>query len=231
MNVTAQNEYEDAFSEWLSTYSLVTIQRIFDLFNFFPDYSRIKEILKNRNDVYYHFLRVPLRNVFNNIIIGQAEGYREFVQKTFIDFLLSGAANEGGANQGQNIREELEENRLAFMTLADEFDLDYFNHNSLIAESQEALINLARINFRNMKLVQDEDIQELIELVENFESQAKQLTIKFYAYREKFREIIITTQKLFDLVPNYQIDQEQMQIYKEAIDFDLNIGASEQVDT
>lgn len=225
MTTTKSDTFNNEFIQWLSTYGLVTVQRIFDLLNFSLDYTNIKEILREKNSVYYHFLRVPFVNIFNNIIINQAEGYREYVQKIFIDYLLSGAANEVEAPvQGESIREELEENRKKFMDIADKFDIEYFNHNSLIAESQIALIKMARTKFKNSEEAQDIDKQELLELVDGFEEQGKLLTIKFREFRREFKEAIITTQALLENLPNYHVDEKQLETYKELIDFDTNIG-------
>ncbi len=216
------------FLQWLSTYGLVTVQRIFDLFHFDIEYTNAKEILNNKNRVYYNFLRVPFINIFNNIIISQVEGYREYIQKIFIDYLLSGAANETNApSQGASIRETLEEDRQKFMSLADEFDIECFNHNSLIADSQASLIKMAKGKFKNMEEVQDSDKQELLELVENFEEKGKLLTAKFRDFRRLFQEMIVTTQELMDTLPNYQVDEQQLEMYKESINFDTNIGGDE----
>ena len=225
MSTEKSDIFNKNFVQWLSTYGSVTVQRIFDLLNFSLDYTKIKEILSDKDSIYYHFLKVPFINIFNNIIISQAEGYREYIQKVFIDYLLSGSANETGAPvQGEAIREDLEEHRKKFLSLADEFDIEYFNHNSMIAESQIALIKLAKTKFKNLKEIQEIDKLELLELVDRFEVQGKQLTLKFRDFRRQFKEIIITTQALLEMLPNYHVDEKQIEAYKEAINFDDNIG-------
>lgn len=225
MSTISRERFDTEFVQWVSTYGSVTVQRIFDLFNFSLDYTKIKDILTQKDSIYYHFLRVPFVNIFNNIIINQADGYREYIQKIFIDYLLSGAANETNAPvQGESIREDLEENRKVFMALSEEFDIEFFNHNSLIAESQIALIKLAKSKFRNMSAVQDEDKQELLTLVQNFEDKGRELTIRFRNFRQQFRETIVVNQALLETLPNYHVNEKQLETYKESIDFDINIG-------
>jgi hypothetical protein len=201
------------------------VQRIFDLYDFKFDYTKVKEILNNKEGIYYQFLRAPFINIFNNIIISQIEGYREYIQKLFIDYLLSGSANEQEAPvQGETIRQELEENRNQFMQLAEEFDLEVFNHNSLIAESQIALIELAKTKFKESSEPSKNNQQKLLDLVADFEKRGRELTLKFRDYRRKFRDIIIVNQDLLELLPNYYLDIKQVEAYKNSIDFDTNIG-------
>lgn len=216
--------YNQGFMQWMSSYGVVTVQRIFDLLNLSLNYLKIKDTLSDRNSIYYQFLRVPFVHIFNNIIIGQIEGYREYIQRVFIDYLLSGAANEAEAPvQGATIREELEHKRQKFMKLADEFDIEYFNHNSLIAESQMALIKLSRTKFQNISEIQDADMHSLLELVADFEEKAENLTIKFREFRKQFQDMIISMQALLETLPNYHIDEKQIAKYKESIDFDVEV--------
>jgi len=220
-----KDDFDSEFVNWVSTYGSVTVQRIFALFNFSLDYREIKEILTQKDSIYYHFLRLPFINILNNIIINQAESYREYLQKIFIDYLLSGAANETNAPvQGESIRENLEENRKQFMSLGDEFDIEVFNHNSFIAESQRALIGLAKSKFRNIQQINEKDKLELMSLVDSFEARGRKLTQKFQYFRQQFKNIIVLNTEMLETLPNYNIDEKQISTYKESIDFDTKIG-------
>lgn len=213
------------FSKWLSTYGSVTVQRIFEIFKFKVSYEEIKDLINNQDSVYYHFLRVPFVNILNGIVIDQVEGYREFIQKMFVDYLMSGAANETNAPvQGETIREALESERTKFIETTDQFDIAFFNHNSLISDSQKALIKLAKSKFADMGGVTDGDKQELYTLVEGFEEQARSLNATFVDFRSQLQQMIITVQELVETLPNYQADPEQLANNKELIDFDTDVG-------
>ena len=124
MSTEKTKKLDVEFSKWISTYGTVTIQRVFDLFKFKVNYTEIKDLITNQDSVYYHFLRVPFMNILNGIVIDQVEGYREFVQKMFVDYLMSGAANETNAPvQGETIRAALEGERTKFIATMDEFDV------------------------------------------------------------------------------------------------------------
>lgn len=217
--------YNVAFTKWLSTYGSVTVQRIFDHYGFTVDHADIKALLADKDGVYYHFLRVPFINILNGIVIGQVEGYREYLQKVFVDYLMSGAANETNAPvQGASIREDLESERVTFIELANKFDLEYFHHNSLIAESQRQLIELSRSQFSDVNVVVDADKLMLVNMVDDFENRGRTLNSKFKDFRAQLQQMIITVQNLIETLPNYQIDENLIANIKEQIHFDTAIG-------
>lgn len=225
MSTEKTKKLDVEFSKWISTYGTVTIQRVFDLFKFKVNYTEIKDLITNQDSVYYHFLRVPFMNILNGIVIDQVEGYREFVQKMFVDYLMSGAANETNAPvQGETIRAALEGERTKFIATMDEFDVVFFNHNSLISASQKALIKLAKSNFADMNTVTDIDKQELYTVVEGFEEKARVLNATFIGFRGQLQKSIITLQELVATLPNYQADDERISCDKELIDFDTEVG-------
>lgn len=90
-------------------------------------------------------LRVPLRNVLNGIILQQANDYHVYVQKLFIDYLLSGENSKGEEAQGASTREVIEKERQQLVALGDEFNNVQGEHDYLIANSQAALIKIAQM--------------------------------------------------------------------------------------
>lgn len=225
MSKDKEKKLDVEFSKWLSTYGSVTVQRIFDLYKFKVSYEEIKDLMNNQDSVYYHFLRVPFINILNGIVIDQVESYREFIQKMFVDYLMSGAANETDAPvQGETIREALEGERTKFIDTTDKFDVEFFNHNSLISDSQKALIKLAKNKFADMDAVTDGDKQELDTLVESFEDKGRSMNAVFIDFRSQLQQMIITVQELVETLPNYQADDEQIASDKELIDFDTEVG-------
>lgn len=217
--------YDAELTKWLSTYGSVTLQRIFEHYGFVVNYAEIKTLLSDKDGIYYQFIRIPFINILNGIVINQVEGYREYIQKTLIDYLMSGAANEtNGFPQGESIRESLEIERTKFTDLADQFDIEYFNHNSLISESQKELINLSRNQLHDISNVADNDKFALVALVDEFEVRGRDLNVKFREFRTLMQKMIITIQDLMKILPNYQVDEKREASIKESINFDTEIG-------
>jgi hypothetical protein len=118
-------------STWFSTYGLITVERILERYGITINHDDIGDILNDTSSIHYQLLRVPLNNILNNIILNQAEDYREYCQKLFIDYLLSGAGNESNAPaQGAAARESLEEDRLRLVSIGESYDIEVFNHHS-----------------------------------------------------------------------------------------------------
>lgn len=210
---------------WFSTYGLITIERIFAQYGLKIQQEQVHIILRDPESIYHLFLQIPFRNILNGIILNQASDYRGFLQKLFIDYLVSGAANEADAPlQGGAIRESLEEERGRMISLSDEFDIDHFKYEVLISESQKDLIKLAKNNFSKMDEVTDEDKTSLVDIVKKYELMATELNEKLCDYRKKFQELIILVQNLVTKLPNYQLDPNKMFEHKESINFDPNLG-------
>lgn len=140
----AEAALEADLSHLLSTYGLVTAERLLEKYNIHLSRPQLLEALKNHHSIYYKLLRMPVKNVLNGIVLQQAYDYLVFAQKLFIDLLLSGeGAKEGELNTGST-RALLEDKRIELVKWADAFYQQRFEHDTLIGESQIYLIDYTK---------------------------------------------------------------------------------------
>ena len=135
---------EKELSAWCSTYGLLTARRILERFKINLDDSELIAALNNPESVYYQMLRVPLKNVFNGIILQQVNDYHVYSQKLMVDYLLSGEADKPETAQGADTREDLENERLKLMELGEAINKEEQVHHRVIAQSQAELITISK---------------------------------------------------------------------------------------
>ena len=133
-------EAENDLSIWLSTYGLITTERVLGGYGIRLPQEELINAINNPNNIYHFLLRVPLKNVFNGIILEQAKDYQVYLQKLFIDYLLSGETGKSEDSPGALAREDLEKERKELLELDIDFEQIEFVHDRLIAESQKMLI-------------------------------------------------------------------------------------------
>ncbi|HHF7365506.1 TPA: hypothetical protein ACPSKY_000602 [Legionella bozemanae] len=138
-------EIDSELSHWFSTYGIITAERILGRYNVKLAQAELVVAIKSPFSFYHRMLRVPLRNVLNGIILQQANDYHVYVQKLFIDYLLSGENSKGEEAQGASTREVIEKERQQLVALGDEFNNVQGEHDYLIANSQAALIKIAQM--------------------------------------------------------------------------------------
>lgn len=131
-------------SMWFSTYGLLTSGRILERFNIKLENDELITAMKDPLNVYHQLLLVPLKNVFNGIILQQAHDYQVYAQKLFVDYLLSGESGKSGDSPGANTREDLEQQRLHLIQVGESFNEQEVAHQHLIAESQASSMRVAR---------------------------------------------------------------------------------------
>ncbi|MDP3705311.1 MAG: hypothetical protein Q8R24_05320 [Legionellaceae bacterium] len=208
---------------WFSTYGLITVERIFFQLGLRLKQDEVMKAIHDSSTLHYQFLRVPFKTILNGIILCQATDYREYAQKTFIDFLLSGAANEEdeAVVQGSETREMLEQERLHLIEMGDEFDLQEFELNKLIAESQKALILLAKEMHDNPQEVTGVIINEQMS---SFLARSQALNIILRRYRTHFYDLILRCRTLVETLPNYHPDPVKFMENRMALHFDSKLG-------
>ncbi len=130
-------------SMWFSTYGFLTSQRILERLNLHLTQNDLMVAIKNTHCAYFIMLRVPLKNIFNGIILQQAHDYQVYAQKIFIDYLLSGESGKDETLPGANTRDDLEQERTKLMEIGAEFSKLETEHQILISESQASLIELS----------------------------------------------------------------------------------------
>ncbi len=130
-------------SMWFSTYGLLTAKRVLERFNIRIENDELVAAMKNPQSIYHQLLSVPLKNIFNGIILQQAQDYQLYVQKLFIDYLLSGEGGKSDESPGGTTREDLENERTKLLDAGESFERIESAHRHLIAESQARLINIS----------------------------------------------------------------------------------------
>ncbi|HHF7375728.1 hypothetical protein [Legionella bozemanae] len=167
-------EIDSELSHWFSTYGIITAERILGRYNVKLAQAELVVAIKSPFSFYHRMLRVPLRNVLNGIILQQANDYHVYVQKLFIDYLLSGENSKGEEAQGASTREVIEKERQQLVALGDEFNNVQGEHDYLIANSQAALIKIAQIF--NAEL--DKTISSLKKVLKSPDSSEKKSKIR-----------------------------------------------------
>ncbi len=135
-----EEKASNELSTWLSTYGLVTTERILEKYKIRLPQEELVTAIKNPNTFYHHLIRVPLKNVLNGIILQQAYDYQVYAQKLFIDYLMSGETAKPEESPGGLTREDLEKERQTLVEMSDEFHKQELAHDRVIAESQASLI-------------------------------------------------------------------------------------------
>ncbi|MBA2711814.1 MAG: hypothetical protein H0U57_14645 [Tatlockia sp.] len=136
---------KNELSLWMSTYGLITAERILERYNLRLGHEDLFAAMKNPNSFYHKILKIPLRNVFNGIILQQAYDYEIYAQKLFVDYLISGESGKPEDSPGGFTREDIEKERRMLMAMAENFRESEVDHNTLIASSQKALIEKSMI--------------------------------------------------------------------------------------
>jgi flagellar biosynthesis/type III secretory pathway protein FliH len=137
-------ELENDLWKDFSTYSVITAEQLLERYGVKLQRDELATALKDPNNFYHRLLRLPLKNVFNGIILQQAQEYRVFAQKSFIDYLLSGEASKPEEAAGGPVRDNLEEERKALVKKGEEFHKTESARNTLIAESQQSLLQQSK---------------------------------------------------------------------------------------
>ncbi|MGQ3887769.1 hypothetical protein ACQUW5_01900 [Legionella sp. CNM-1927-20] len=134
---------ENELSGWFSTYGLITAQRILERYRINLQQEDLLCALKTPETFYHQLLRLPLKHVFNGIILQQVQDYQLYAQKLIIDYLLSGESSREEGAPGETARKDLEKERQILINLNNDFHELELQHEKLIAQSQAKLIERA----------------------------------------------------------------------------------------
>lgn len=202
--------------EWLSTYGILTAERILERFKIRISHDELMKTLKDPESRYYHLLSMPLKNIFNGILVNQVYDYQVYAQKLLIDYKLSmtESLEEDEGNTGTNAEEELTIKQKDLMHLGEAFEEKKQDHRHLIADSQAWLIKEAS---KKESLARSPEMAEFTECVE-------QLMLSFQNFLTEFRALILDITSLLNVVPDYHIDEEKMHENQSALDFDPTLS-------
>lgn len=142
---------------WYSTYGHLTVERLFAIFKLNVDNRVLKIALNNPYSFYFQLLRIPYNNILNTLIADQAHEYQTFAQKIFVDYLLSGQADQPDGTPGDHARQAIETKRLELLRAIEKFSHEQNSQRRFIAQSQAKLIKTTKsINQEVSKLVTHE---------------------------------------------------------------------------
>lgn len=202
---------ENELTGWLSTYGLITAQRILGYYQINLPHEDLVCALKSPQSFYHQLLDLPLRHVFNGIILKQVQDYQLYAQKLIIDYLLSGEPIKDEESPGTLGRENLENERLLLVNLNQNLrDLE-LEHEKLISLSQNFLIKHAKAFHRQITAlakplkrempdlgIQDEEtlVKAMVTLLCNFNFKTMTLSHeKQWEHAEKVLSIKLNTQQ------------------------------------
>ena len=134
---------DEQLTKWFSTYGLITAERILGKYAIKLPQDDLIMAIKTPFSFYHRLVQIPLKNIFNGIVLQQASDYHVYAQKLFIDYLLSGETSKGEGTLGALTRESLENERQQLVNLGEEFNKLQMHQNELIAKSQASLIKTA----------------------------------------------------------------------------------------
>lgn len=285
-------EQTKASNMWLSTYGLVTVERVIGHYQMSLSQQDLVTALNNPSAFFYKLVQLPLLNVMTGIIRQQAYDLQVYAQKLYVDYLLSGETVKPDSSPGGLTREELETTRLDLVASSKAFHELEYNHNKQISACQRTIIQalkpwkkalkegvknihtLAKTHkvewsegqvealvlslFANLPMDSiDEDPKQvqscietpegtvdmdavissfcqylkplkeaainLIDKTNTLEGDAQSIQQQMRQYRQQFQQIIITTNELLMVLPDYQIDPEQDIINRELIHMDSDV--------
>ena len=216
---------EADYKTWFSTYGLLTANRILDRFKIHLSHDDLVRALKQEDNVYYPLIRVPLKNIFNGIVLEQAYDYQVYLQKLFIDYRLSDEYAKAPDSPGQSIRNDLNDIFNEVSKVIKDFSELRLNHLKLISESQAWLISLVR----QRKTVGKQIFEFLtdpgfIENSQQFIHRTEEEAVLLKNYRSQYQGFILKTTELINLLPDYRIEAESEEENRETLFFDPTIG-------
>lgn len=158
---------ENELAGWVSTYGLLTSQRIFERFQINLSEEDLVYTLKTPSTFYHRLLKIPLSIVYNGIILEQAGEYQKYAQKMFVDYLLSGESSKTSESPGAMTRESLESQRQILTDLNDAFRKLELEQEKIIVATQasigkyvktwqDKMMDLAKIVKRKLALTASE---------------------------------------------------------------------------
>jgi hypothetical protein len=138
-----ENIKEDEVESYLTTYQWVTVGQLLEGYGLKLSDTSVLLMLRKKTAFYFQLLRIPVMNVLNGIIIDQTKAYRIYVQKMFVEYLVSGQADVE-ETIGSETRAALEKARVHMLEIGSLFDESIKAHEALIIETQRTLIQWSK---------------------------------------------------------------------------------------
>ncbi|OGV25806.1 MAG: hypothetical protein A3F18_05705 [Legionellales bacterium RIFCSPHIGHO2_12_FULL_37_14] len=122
----------------LSTYQWVTVGQLLETYGIKLPEAYVIELLNKKTSFFYLMLKVPAINVLCGIIVDQVKTYQIFIQKLFVEYLVSGA-DDVEESMGSETRKQIEAARKGMLILGGAFEELELDRETLILDSQRKL--------------------------------------------------------------------------------------------
>src|SRR3990167_2244197 len=122
----------------LSTYQWVTVGQLLETYGIKLPEAYVIELLNKKTSFFYLMLKVPAINVLCGIIVDQVKTYKIFIQKLFVEYLVSGA-DDVEESMGSETRNQIEAARKGMLILGGAFEELELDRETLILDSQRKL--------------------------------------------------------------------------------------------
>lgn len=205
------------WTKWFSTYGILTAERILERFNIHLHHDELISSIKNTNTIYFHLLNIPLKNVFNGIIFQQARDLQVYIQKLFVDYLLSGEDAKDETSPGASLRQDMEQIRLQLIQTSEEFQHVETAHLVLINESQRHIMQLTQ----DISVLNPETLRQNMK---PFEPRVEEVNINLRSFRRQFYDYVLRVTELLKLMPDYHFDENKRAQNLVSLEFDALIG-------
>ena len=186
--------------DWFSTYGLLTAKRILSHFNIYLNNEELITAIKNPANIYFQLLQIPLKNIFNGIILQQAHDYQVYLQKLFVDYFMAGEASKDNESPGAQIRDDIRDVHETLINFNGKMQVLELEQKKFIATSQRQLIGWA--NLIKKKGTQDNDLQHELQQ-SGMLDQASTLNVQIRNLRQELHGLIIKAVELMNLLPDY----------------------------
>lgn len=130
---------EPDLDTYFSTYQWVTVGQLLEGYGLKLLDTSVLLLLGKKTSFYFQLLQVPVINVMSGIILEQVKTYRIYLQKLFVEYLVSGQADVEG-DAGADTREALEKSRQEMLAQGKAFDETERSREDLIIETQTKLM-------------------------------------------------------------------------------------------
>jgi len=213
------------YKHWISTYGLLTAQRVLDRFKLELPHDKLVSALHSADHGYYLVLKIPMMNIFNGIIFQQAYDYQVYAQKLMIDYRLSEEYSKDPEMPGANIRADLNDQYEQMLITGKAFNEAQYQHYRMISESQAYLIQkVSGLHDPAQDLVNLKDDLDFKEKTTEFIFTAEAMTNTFRAYRSQFYNMILIITERLSSLSDYHLNQQTSAQERESLAFDRGIG-------
>ncbi|WP_367605497.1 hypothetical protein [Legionella sp. W05-934-2] len=124
-----------------SSYSIITVGRLFCYYHIKLTEQDIVNTLNTPESFFNKLVHLPMISVLTGIIYQQAYDYQVYLQKLYVDYLLSGETVKPESSPGGLTRAELENKRLELSQMSKDFHELEYSHHKHISLCQQLILN------------------------------------------------------------------------------------------